>query len=102
MLGRVPAHRASHVRADGGAKRDRASRVAIRCDLRAISFDDLSLTAFYRTKGFRLGAGKPIAKQVIRVVDVLLDVVPQAAGECLPTGIEQLGPRVRALEDGVR
>ena len=50
-LGGVPAHRASHVRADGGAQGDRARRVAIRCDLGALSIDDLSLTASDRTEG---------------------------------------------------
>jgi len=61
-LGRVPAHRASHVRADRGAQGHRARRVAICRDLRAIAFDDLSLAASDRTEGFRLGSGKPIAK----------------------------------------
>ena len=44
----------------------------------------------HRAQRFRLGAGKPIANQVVRVVDVLLDVVPQAARERLPARIEQL------------
>src|SRR5437762_11657155 len=64
-----------------------------------MSVDDLSLTTSYGTKGFRLCAGKPIANQVVRVVDVLLHVVPEAPGERLPTRMEQLGPRIRASED---
>ena len=71
-------------------------------DLRAVPFDDLALAALHGTKRLRFGSRKAVANQVVRIVDVLLEVVPEPAGEGLPAGIEQLGPGIGAPEDGVR
>src|SRR5580765_2969507 len=98
----VPADGASHVGADGGAKRRLSGRIAIRCDLRPIAFDDLALPPLHGTKRLRVGSGKAIANHVVRVVDVLPEVVPQSAGEGLPTRIEEIRPGIRSPEDGVR
>ena len=66
-LGLVPAHRASHVRANGGSHRDRSSLVTICRNLRAISFDDLSLAASASMEGLIIRVIRPDQRVVYRV-----------------------------------
>src|SRR5262245_60216631 len=101
-FGRVPADDTPHVRADSRAERQLPGAVAIRRDLLSLELDDLAFPAPNGAKRAGVGPRKAVANHVVRIVDVLLEVVPRAAAEGLSTRIEELRPGILSLEDGVR
>ena len=82
-LGLIPGDDAAHVRADRRAQRHGSALVAIGGDLRALALDHLPFATLDRAQRSALGAGEAIANQVVRIVGVFLDVVPQRRGEAL-------------------
>ena len=83
-LGLVPVDDAAHMRADRRALHRRAALVAIHGELLAVHLDDLARSARHLSQRFAFGAGEPIANEVVRVVLVLLEVVPEPAADLLP------------------
>ena len=67
-------------------------------DLRAVPFDDLAFSPLHRTKRSRVGSRKAVPNHVVGIIDVLFQVVPESAGECLPAGMEQLGPGITSQD----
>src|SRR6476646_1127624 len=83
LLGAIPSHLAAHVRADRRELRHLARIAAIRRDPLALQLEDAAFAALERAQASSLRPGESIADQIIRIVDVFLEIVPRAA--------EQLG-----------
>src|SRR5690606_4207453 len=100
-FGCIPAHDASHVRADAGAARDDALLVTIDRELGAVLLDDGPLPTRHGPKRCSRCSGKPIANQVVGIVGVLGEVVPESLRERLAAGVEQIGPGIGPADDRV-
>src|SRR5690349_7872992 len=100
-LGVVPFHFASHVGADRRQLRHTSVLVAKHGDAFAVELDDPPFAATDRSQRLRVGTQESIAQHVVRIVDVLLQVIPRAADDLLPSWIEQLAPGVLAPFDPV-
>src|SRR5438270_6693210 len=97
----VPVDDASHVRARGGHSCDGAARVAVHRQLLAVQMENLPRAAAHRTQRSPFGAGESIADEVIRIVLVLADVIPERAENLRAARLEQIGPRIAASEHAV-
>src|SRR4051812_35664468 len=91
-FGVVPVDEATHVRTDWRSNDHRTAIVAERRHLLAPDLQNLALAAFQRPQAAALGTGEPVAHQIVRIVLVLADVVPQPAADLRPAGVEQLAP----------
>src|SRR5678815_692214 len=101
-FGSVPPDHAPHVCTRRRAEGDGSGRITIRGDLRAVPFDDLASTPLHCANGLRLRPRKAVANHVVRIIDVLFEIVPEPTRQCLPAWVEELGPRIRAFENRVR
>src|SRR5205823_11165240 len=100
-LGGVPHHEALHVGADSRYAGELALGVAIDGDLLAAGLDDLSFTTFHGARGFALGAGKPIPDEIVGIVHVLGDVIPETRRDPRAIDVEELVPGVFRSGRGV-
>src|SRR5204863_650589 len=87
-FGGIPGDQAAHVGADRGPPRRDAGFVSIDRQPLAVHVEPLSGTARHRAQRFALRAGDPIASEVVRVVLVLTQVVPQPAADLLAIDVE--------------
>ena len=99
LLGAVPRHVGSPCACTPATA---ASACRARCDRRPRAHRPSStiLPSPRRTprSDVASGAGEAIADHVVRIVDVLLDVIPGAAADLRPARIEQIAPGIRPAE----
>src|SRR6187200_3068949 len=84
----VPRHFATQVRARRRPQDGLSRVVAIRRDSRAVQFEDLPLTSLQRPQAATLGTREPIANEVIGIILVLSDVIPDAVADLRAAGVE--------------
>src|SRR3954469_19714896 len=74
-LGAVPPHFAAHVRADRRQRRDVAALVAIGGDALSVQLEDAPVAAGHPAQAAPVRPGEAIADQVVRIVDILIEVI---------------------------
>src|SRR5262245_17918073 len=94
----IPADVASHMRAHGRYHRHGAIIGARDSDALAIQRKHFPFPAMYRADRLPLRAGEHAFDHVVRVVDVLLDVIPRAAFYFCAADVEELLPRILQSE----
>src|SRR6185437_5524221 len=98
LVGRVPAHDAFQVGANGREQANLAILAAIPGHFFAVQLQDFSLANVEFVRRFTLGAFKAVAEHVKRIVEILLKVAPGAAVEFFAIHSEELEPGILATQ----
>src|SRR5438309_6640816 len=98
----VPVDDASHVRADRRTNRRRPCFVAVHRDALSVQVENFSLASLDGTQRTTIAARKAIADDVVGVILVLADVVPQTSADLSPARVEELAPWIAPPEHAIR
>src|SRR5204862_4478369 len=100
-LGLIPGYQTAHVGAHRRPLDRHARLVPVDRDAFSVQVEHAAGSTRHGPERLALRAGDAIADQVVRVVLVLTQVVPDAAANALAGRVEEIGPRVFQTEDPI-